>query len=238
MKGFKTFTNAEDNRVVIAIQEENPEYYINEFVKEFGMQTGKNISYDAVRRILKHHGLSLQVCYDSAKQRDKQKRAQYIHALSQLVTHPEQCLFVDETHKDKNASRRRRAWGHRNSGGIAIQRWFKENVNYTLIAALDINGFVPSACEVVRRDQISSTGASGTVNREHFIQYTKVYLAPILGKFEFSEARSIVVMDNATTHMCQEVESIIRATGAYLLYTAPYSPDLNPIELCFNVYKL
>ena len=44
-------------------------------------------------------------------------------------------------------------------------------------------------------------------------------------------------MDNATTHMCQEVESIIRATGAYLLYTAPYSPDLNPIELCFNVYK-
>ena len=35
------------------------------------------------------------------------------------------------------------------------------------------------------------------------------------------------------------IESIlrIRATGAYLLYTAPYSPDLNPIELCFNVYK-
>jgi hypothetical protein len=62
MKGFKTSTNAEDNRVVIAIQEENPEYYINEFVKEFGMQTGKNISYNAVRHILKHHGLSLQVC--------------------------------------------------------------------------------------------------------------------------------------------------------------------------------
>ena len=62
LRGFKTATNAEDNRVVIAIQEENPEYYINEFVKEFGMQTGKNISYNAVRHILKHHGLSLQVC--------------------------------------------------------------------------------------------------------------------------------------------------------------------------------
>ena len=30
---------------------------------------------------------------------------------------------------------------------------------------------------------------------------------------------------------------MIKDTGAYLLYTAPYSPDLNPIELGFNVYK-
>jgi len=88
------------------------------------MQTGKNISYNAVRYILKHDGLSLQVCYDSAKHRDKEKRAKYIQALLQLVTNPEQCVVVDETRKDKNASRRRPAWGHCNSGGIAINRWF------------------------------------------------------------------------------------------------------------------
>ena len=37
--------------------------------------------------------------------------------------------------------------------------------------------------------------------------------------------------------MDSRVANMIRATGAYSLYTAPYSPDLNPIELAFNIYK-
>jgi len=44
-------------------------------------------------------------------------------------------------------------------------------------------------------------------------------------------------MDNASTHFGRKVGDAIRAKGAYLLYTAPYSPDLNPIELVFNIYK-
>ena len=44
-------------------------------------------------------------------------------------------------------------------------------------------------------------------------------------------------MDNASTHMSHEVGDMIRERGAYLLYTAPYSPDLSPIEYAFNVYK-
>ena len=44
-------------------------------------------------------------------------------------------------------------------------------------------------------------------------------------------------MDNASTHMDSKVAELIRGTGAYLLYTAPYSPDLNPIKLAFNMYK-
>ena len=44
-------------------------------------------------------------------------------------------------------------------------------------------------------------------------------------------------MDNASTHMSHEVGDMIRERGAYFLYTAPYSPDLSPIEYAFNVYK-
>ena len=44
-------------------------------------------------------------------------------------------------------------------------------------------------------------------------------------------------MDNASTHMSHEVGDMIRERGAYLLYSAPYSPDLSPIEYAFNVYK-
>ena len=44
-------------------------------------------------------------------------------------------------------------------------------------------------------------------------------------------------MDNASTHMSWEVVEAIESAGAYLLYTAPYSPDLSPIEFCFNIYR-
>ena len=42
-------------------------------------------------------------------------------------------------------------------------------------------------------------------------------------------------MDNATIH--GDIEDLIVAAGAILIYTAPYSPDLNPIELMFGNYK-
>ena len=45
------------------------------------------------------------------------------------------------------------------------------------------------------------------------------------------------MMDNASTHMSDEIESAILETGAVLLYGAPFSPHLNPIELYFGCYK-
>ena len=60
------------------------------------------------------------------------------------MTDPEQVIVIDETHKDKRASRRRRAWGKRNSGGIALKRYFMKDVRYTMIAGFNLDGFVDS----------------------------------------------------------------------------------------------
>ena len=62
-------------------------------------------------------------------------------------------------------------------------------------------------------------------------------MCPVLGKYENSEPQSIVIMDNASTHLNRQVGDLIEPKGAYLLYTAPYLPDLNPIELGFDCYK-
>ena len=102
---------------------------------------------------------------------------------------------------------------------------------------MDIDGFIPSTLEIVRRDEISDEGAAGTVDSTHFESWVENYLVPKLGRFDHGEKRSIVVMDNASTHMRSKVKELINGAGAYLLYTAPYSPDLNPIELGFGVYK-
>ena len=47
----------------------------------------------------------------------------------------------------------------------------------------------------------------------------------------------MVLMDNAFTHMSDEVERVIQETGAVLIYGAPFSPHLNPIEYYFAIYK-
>ena len=220
------------------IVDEHPEFYLDEIQMSICTRLQVYLLVSILWKVLSEKiNYSMQICYESAAQRNENDRGMYKNALECLVSNPDQVIFVDETHKDKNASRRRKAWGPRNSGGIALRRWFKNTIRYTMIAALDINGFIPSTIETVRRDEISSEGAAGTVDATHFEKWVEHYLCPTLGRYDRGEPRSIVVMDNASTHMDSKVSHMIRATGAYLLYTAPYSPDLNPIELAFNIYK-
>ena len=43
MRGFRTADDDVKNRVVLEIFEENPEYFLDEFVREFGIRTGRKI---------------------------------------------------------------------------------------------------------------------------------------------------------------------------------------------------
>jgi len=90
---------------------------------------------------------TLQVCYESAQQIDEIERIRYKTALTSLVKDPRQVIVIDETHKDQRASRRRRAWARRNSGGAAVKKWFENHVRYTMIAGTNIDGFVDCTIE-------------------------------------------------------------------------------------------
>ena len=75
------------------------------------------------------------------------------------------------------------------------------------------------------------------MDRDYFLYWVREYLCPILGDYERGEARLVVFIDNASTHMSDEVDNVIRDTGAILIYGAPFSSHFNPIEYYFGLYK-
>jgi transposase len=46
-----------------------------------------------------------------------------------------------------------------------------------------------------------------------------------------------IIMDNAAYHKGGKIAELIKKAGCKLLYLPPYSPDLNPIEKCWNSIK-
>ena len=125
----------------------HPEYYLDEYVTALAQICGVFYHPSTISKLLRNRlGYSLQVLQEIASQRNENLRLAYINSLKHLLreSNDVSCLiFIDETHKDRSSSRRRKGWGKRNSGGSIINRWFREDVRYTLIAACDIHGFIP-----------------------------------------------------------------------------------------------
>ena len=65
----------------------------------------------------------------------------------------------------------------------------------------------------------------------------KEKLVPVLGNYGRQEPHSQVIIDNASIFYSDEVVEAIENVGAKVLYTSPYSPELNPIENMFGEYK-
>ena len=106
-----------------------------------------------------------------------------------------------------------------------------------MIVSLDINGFIPSTLDYVMRYETLVEGAACAVCSNYFEEWVAQFLCPILENDVKGEPQSIVVLDNASTHVNPCVGAMIRASGAEILHAAPHSLDINPIELGFNVCK-
>ena len=176
--------NDHDILVLKEIVDNNPNCYLDELAFLYGVKTGTFVHYSTIRRSMKEKlNYSLQVLETIAKQQSKDEETRYMQALDILLqSDPDRLIMVDETHKDRNAARRRRGWRKRGNGNaVALREWFETVARYNLIAAAGINGFIPAACHTVVRDEISEEGAAGTVDIE-YLYWVKHYLCPVLGR--------------------------------------------------------
>lgn len=71
----------------------------------------------------------------------------------------------------------------------------------------------------------------GAMNKARFVDFVINVLCPKIHR------GAVVVLDNLRAHHAADVRLAIEAAGARVLYLPPYSPDLNPIELCWSFAK-
>lgn len=223
------------------IVESKPWLYLDEFQIELRNRTGYRVSISAIYKVLtREMNWSLQVAEVAARERNELERAEHQALLHEISTDPKQFVFIDETSKAKETSMRRRLWRPVNTNA-PISRYFTDWVDrsYTMLGACDIEGFIPEACELVRRKRNTNDPdeEAGTIDANRFVEWVEFKLVPTLGSYALGEARSIVVMDNASIHNDPRVLELVLGAGAVLVYQSAYSPDLNPIEYCFHQYK-
>ena len=71
----------------------------------------------------------------------------------------------------------------------------------------------------------------GAIDGPSFLAYVEQILVPTL------HVGDLVIADNLSAHKVSGVREAIAHAGATRRYLPPYSPDLNPIELCFAKLK-
>lgn len=130
---------------------------------------------------------------------------------------PATLVFLDETGVTTNLLRRygRAARGVRVYDDAPFGRWQTS----TFLAALRVTG-------------LTAPGVfDGAIDGPSFLAYVEQILVPTL------RPGDRVIVDNLSAHKVASVRRAIEQAGATLWYLPPYSPDLNPIELCFAKLK-
>jgi transposase len=126
-------------------------------------------------------------------------------------------VFLDESGVTTNLLRRygRSLRGQRVTDHTPYGRWRTS----TFIAALRVTG-------------LTAPGVlDGPMDGDSFLAYVEQILVPTLQRGD------IVIADNLPAHHVEGVGDRLAAVGAMFWYLPPYSPDFNPIELCFAKLK-
>ena len=126
-------------------------------------------------------------------------------------------IFVDESH-----------WS---VGNVRTRGWGSKGEKH--YRTTDLSSFSLSCiCAVTQSGEKYCKIFNVTITNEIFVAYMKEFIA--LCRLEHGNA--VFVMDNASIHR-NEVRELAERNGCKVLYNAPYSPECNPIELVFGVWK-
>ena len=83
-------------------------------------------------------------------------------------------------------------------------------------------------CAYSKDKLIGKLHIKGSINTELYIQF--------LNSLDLN-SEMVLLMDNVRFHHANKVKELCKNKNVDILYTPPYSPWFNPIELCFSIIK-
>ena len=158
-------------------------------------------------------------------QRSDLLQAEYLLDMQVFHGHPKMLVFVDETGADRRNCLRRFEYSLRGKPAVS-KKLLVRGQRVLAIAAMSTEGILD--CYTV----------TGSVNGSQFSDFVQQALLPQLLPFNGVNARSVVILDNASIHHVDGVVDLIESTGALVFFLPPYSPDLNAIEEAFSKLKI
>jgi transposase len=142
------------------------------------------------------------------------ERERFVEQMESLD--PTQLVYLDESGVNPSLCR---AYGWAPVGEKPYLVQNKRGKNTTLIGAIALDG------------TRALTTISGYLNGGRFVDFLSNDLGPNLRKGD------IVIMDGPSVHRVAGVEQALAEFGATALYLPPYSPEFNPIEMCWAYVK-
>ena len=196
-----------------------PGLYLEEMTTFLRDEFRVNVAPSTISRTLASIGWSRKATRRISKARSADLRDYYLYRLSDFRSF--HLIYVDESGCDKRTGFRRKGWAPLGVTPIRNTPYQREG-RYQILPAYTQDGLLLSRV---------FQGSTDSAIFEGFVRE----LLPYCGRWP--EPKSVLVMDNASFHHCQELEHMCRVAGVKILYLPPYSPDFNPIEEFFAELK-
>ena len=185
-------------------------------------ERGVLVSRSTVSRILKRRNWTQKELRCISLARSEELRTGYREEMRRYVV--QDFVFLDESiFNEKTGWRYRAYWpiGH----DIRYPADIRRGCTWSICAAMTIDGWLP--CTGVKQ---------GYFQTPDLLNWLKSTLLPAL-RVQSANRPRVIVLDNCSTHIDETILEAIESEGHLVRFLPPYSPDFNPIELCFSVLK-
>ena len=198
---------------------ERPDMYRSDMVDFLREKFGRKVSERSIGRMFRSVGWTRTKMRRIAQQRDDDRRDQYLHDISEYKSY--HFVFIDESGCDGRDVFRRWGWSPKGTSPVQVARFSRGN-RWHILPAYTQNG-------VLMRWVYQ--GSTDTALFEGFIELLLHHCG------RFPEPNSVLVMDNASWHGSERIQTMCSEAGVRVVFLPPYSPDFNSIEQYFGVLK-